>query len=133
MKIVFRIIMCFVYYWLFTVFLSLTDWDAPPVKMVIPLWTAFCIHIGLKLLFITLQDKDWTLHAGKFVLEIILIYIFAPDVIILAVVAAIMIPVGIAWSNVNLASHLVTGRGALEVRRALGRAVSGRSHSDGSW
>lgn len=138
MKVLFRLVMCVVYYVIFNWFMTLPS-DHPPTPSEIQyanqygnaidhaLWIAFWIHIGLKLLFIVIQDVSWQTHALKFIIEIPLIWIFAPQAILFVIVAAIFIPVGFAWSNLTLASHLATGQGPLEVRRALGRAVSGRS------
>lgn len=112
--------MCGVYYWLLSWFMTNIGYEG----FERPIWTAFWIHIGLKILFITLQDINAWYHFLKFAIELVLIIIFAPDVIMIILFCMIFFPVAFAWSNLTLASNLATGKGPLAVRAALNRAVT---------
>ena len=124
MKIFLRLIVCGVYYLGFSWFMTNIGFEGFET----PIWTGFWIFIGLKVLFITLQDVSGWYILIRFVLTFGLIAIFAPDVLGILLFCAIFFPAAFAWSNLTLASRLATGHGPLEVRRALGRAVEGRQN-----
>lgn len=124
----FRVLMCGVYLFITKWFVYDVMGSAEPEKRwdastVHSLWIAIWIIVGMKILFLTLQDMHPGLHFLKIVLDVGLIYIFAPEVLWMLLVGIIILPAGFAWSNITLESHLATGHGPLEVRRAMSNII----------
>jgi hypothetical protein len=116
MMILFRLFMGAFYYWSMTSFLSFA---AYPPEVNAPIALALYIHLGLKLLFITLQDKGGEWHFLKFLLEAILITIFAPDAWGFLAFMVVFGYVVVAYMKASMFTTLYFGTDPLTVRRAM--------------
>jgi hypothetical protein len=121
MMILFRLFMGGFYYWLITSYLSFATY---PPEVEAPIVLALYIHLGLKLLFITLQDRNGGWHFLKFLLEAILITIFARDAwdfLLFMVIAGYVI---VWYTNTSIFTTLFFGHDPLTVRRALQNGIA---------